>query len=113
MLVCTGVSFSQTEIHSGIIHTQSSTEEFNLIKLHFNGFDSRATVNSIYEEFAKYPEFINSCKVVDDKIYVKYTNGTQPNFLLGILNRVSIDVFYMDNGVEVRYEKNPNDNFKR
>ena len=107
------VSFSQTEVHSGILHVKSEIEEFNSLKLHSNEPLNESNLSKISKEFEKYPEFIASYKfnVADSKVYLKF-KGVDTNFILGILTRVSIDTYYLDNGVEVRYVKNPSDNFK-
>lgn len=109
------ITFSQSEIHSGICHQVSITEENNLIKLHCDAISDDAISQIVSKEFAKYRPEIQDFKIdaVNKKIYIKYTNDLTANYLLGILRRLSIDVYYLNTaGEEVRYVKNGTDEFK-
>jgi len=114
LLLFSTCAFGQTEIHSGTLHSQSDVEEFNLIKFHCDVVSQNDNVRLIKTELAKYSPLVTSCDidVANNKIYIKYRNGIEINYLLGILRRVSIDAYYLNNGVEVHYVKNPADNFK-
>ncbi len=114
ILAYSNASFSQTEIHSGLLIAQSQTEELNALKLHSNEALTHENIDIISKEFAKYTESIISFHfdVANSKIYVKYNSSIELNFVMGILRRVSIDTYYLNNGVEVHYVKNPSDNFK-
>lgn len=113
-LLLTGISYAQQDVHSGILHTTSSGEESNLIKLHCENLteDMVATIRS---EYKKYPEIRSvDFQASDYKIYVKYSNDIGANMLLGILERVYIKAYYLDvNGNEVRYTKTGYESFKR
>lgn len=109
------ITFSQAEIHSGICHQVSLTEDNNLIKLHCEALSEEALCVLVKSEFLKYRPEIQDVKIdgVNKKIYIKYTNEITANYLLGILRRLSIDVYYLNtSGEEVRYVKNSSDEFK-
>lgn len=109
------ISFSQSEIHSGICHQVSLTEENNLIKLHCESLSDEAISQLVRNEYLKYRPEIQDVKIdaENKKIYIKYSNQITANYLLGILRRLSIDVYYLNtSGEEVRYEKNSTDEFK-
>lgn len=109
------VTFSQTEVHSGILHTQSSVEEYNLIKIHCDGVSSTAVIRSVSDELKKYPKEIYSFDFdqVNHKIYVKYKGAMSPNMILGILDRVNIRAYYLVSGSPVYFVKTGNEIFVR
>ncbi len=120
LFFCLGIScsmnysFSQS-VHSGIIHTTESGEESNLLKLHLEGDLNETILTLINTEFAKYPE-ISSFHVdlINSKLYVKYNNTLDPNFILGILERVAIHAYYQNlAGTAVRYTKTGTESFRR
>jgi hypothetical protein len=114
-LIFPTITFSQAEIHSGICHQVSLTEENNLIKLHCEALSDEALCVLVKSEYLKYLPVIQDVKIdgVNKKIYIKYTNEITANYLLGILRRLSIDVYYLNtSGEEVRYVKNSSDEFK-
>lgn len=108
-------SYSQTEVHSGILHAQSSTEEFTLIKIHCEGLSSDIVKASVQAEFAKYPSGIYSFDIdqANRKVYLKFHGTMNSNMILGILERVNIQAYYLDNGVPVYYEKSGTESFVR
>lgn len=69
----------------------------------------------IRQEFAKY----NEIKAVDidmmnKKMYIKYTNELDANFILGILERVNIIAFYNNVlGTPVYFTKTGFESFRR
>lgn len=114
LLLCANISFGQSDIHSGYVHHQTTIEELNLFKLHCNELALYDNPKKIKLELAKYPELISSFEIdeVSSKLYIKFKNGLDMNYLLGILRRISVDAFYLENGVEVHYVKTANYNFK-
>lgn len=107
--------YSQTEVHSGILHTTEFGEETNLLKLHCDALSMESNHAIIRQEFAKY----NEIKAVDidmmnKKMYIKYTNELDANFILGILERVTIIAFYNNAlGTPVYYTKTGFESFRR
>jgi hypothetical protein len=115
-LLLSGAGYSQTEPHSGILHTTASGEENNLIKLHCDELADQTIASVIVSELEKYTSAIRSVYVdaPNMKIYVKYANTTDANMLLGILERVYLKAYYLDaNGVPVYYTKSGNEVFLR
>jgi len=115
-LLLSGTCFSQDAPHSGILHTTVTGEEFNLIKLHCEALDDPSKASLIRAEFLKYHTQIKSVDidVINQKIYVKYNNLIDANMLLGILERVNLDAYYLDaNNTIVLYTKAGNENFIR
>lgn len=115
-LLLSGYGYSQTEPHSGILHSTSTTEEFNLIKIHCDELADQTIKDIILAEYAKYKTDIESVDVdgPNQKIYIKYRNSISPNMLLGILERVSISAYYYNSQhVPVVYTKMGNENFRR
>lgn len=109
------VSHSQTEIHSGVLHSQSATEEFTLIKIHCEGLSSDIVKASVQAEFEKYPSGIYSFDIdqTNEKVYLKFHGTMNSNMILGILERVNIRAYYLENGVPVYYEKSGTESFVR
>lgn len=116
VLLLSGAAYSQTQQHSGILHTASDTEEFNLIKIHSDELADATLKDIVLTEFAKYSDHIQSVDVdpAAMKIYIKYRNTIDPNMLLGILDRVNISAYYYDTqNMPVVYTKAGNENFRR
>lgn len=110
------IGYSQEAIHSGILHTVSDSEEFNLIKIHCESLNSDNTKTTITSEYEKYSEAIESVDFDTEhsKIYIKYSNTIDANMLLGILERVYIKAYYLNaQGNQVFFEKTGSENFKR
>ena len=115
-LLLGGSCFSQDSPHSGILHTTATGEESNLIKLHCEALDDPSNESVIRLEFQKYKSQIKSVDidVINQKIYIKYANTIDANMLLGILERVNLDAYYLDaNNTAVIYTKAGNENFIR
>jgi len=116
MALLTSVSYAQQEVHSGILHTSSPTEQFNLIKIHCDAIDDAAYQGIIFKEYDKYGEFIKSVDYdpMNKKIYIKYTNEIDANMLLGILERIAIHAYYHNASHQpVYYAKSGNEQFRR
>lgn len=115
-LLLSGYSYSQTEPHSGVLHVISSTEQFNLIKIHCDALADATITDMIQAEYAKYKPQIESVDIdaPNKKIYIKYRNSIDPNMLLGILERVHLSAFYYNSqAVPVVYTKTGSENFRR
>ncbi|MFY7991367.1 MAG: hypothetical protein ACOVO3_11580 [Fluviicola sp.] len=120
LFFCLGIScsmnysFSQS-VHSGIIHTTESGEESNLLKLHLEGDLNETILTLINTEFAKYPEISSfHLDLATNKLYIKYNNSLDPNFIMGILERVTIRAYYLNqSGSQVRYTKTGTESFRR
>lgn len=110
-----GASYSQTEAHSGILHSTSSTEEYNLLKIHCEGLQIEKVKSSVVTEFSKYKSEIYSFDIdqTNEKVYLKYNGTMNPNMILGILDRVNIRAYYMDNGLPIYFVKSGSENFVR
>ncbi len=101
------------ELHSGIVHSQSSSEEFNLIKIHCDQLSNDFSFDRIQHEFEKYSkEIIVSYDVVEHKLFAKYGSYITPNFILGILHRVEVEAYYLQNGHPIYFQKTPEENYK-
>ena len=108
--------YAQQEVHSGVLHSISSAERFNLIKIHCDALNNEGYQKVISTEFSKYHETVKSVDfdLVSRKIYIKYTDGIDPNMLLGILERVAISAYYYNPaGQQVFYTKSGNEQFRR
>lgn len=114
-MLCASTSYSQTEVHSGMLHTQTSNEEFSLIKIHCEGLQQDVVRASVQTELSKYPTGIYSFEIdqTNEKIYLKFHGTMNPNLILGILDRVNIQAYYLENGSPVFYEKSGSDSFVR
>jgi hypothetical protein len=116
LLLLSGYSYSQETVHSGILHTTASGEENNLIKIHCDALQDPTIEGIIVAEYAKYGSKITSVHVdaANRKIFIKYSNAISANMLLGIMERVHFDAYYLDaSGHPVRYTKTGSENFKR
>lgn len=115
-LLLSGAVFSQDSPHSGILHTTATGEESNLIKLHCEALDDPSNESLIRAEFKKYSSQIKSVDIdlMNQKIYIKYANTIDANMILGILERVNLDAYYLDtNNTTVIYTKVGNEQFIR
>lgn len=116
ILLLSGISYSQDSVHSGILHTTSTGEENNLVKIHCDALEDQTLESIILDEYAKYSKQISSVQVdaVHRKIYIKHDNSISVNMLLGIMERIHLDVYYLDsNGNQIRFVKTGSENFKR
>lgn len=101
------------ELHSGIVHSQSSAEEFNLLKIHCDQLSNDFYFDKIQQEFEKYQsKIIVSFDNSSQKIYAKYKSEITPNYVLGILQRIGVDAYYLQNGTPVYFQKTPEENYK-
>lgn len=107
--------YSQTEVHSGIIHTTEVGEETNLIKIHCDELSNESNVAIIQSEFSKYAEIKSvDFDLINLKMYVKYNDLIDANLLLGILERVAITAYYNNGGgTPVYYSKTGTESFRR
>lgn len=115
-LLLSGISYSQDSVHSGILHTTASGEESNLVKIHCDALQDQTLESIILDEYAKYGKQISSVQVdaQQRKIYIKHDNTISVNMLLGIMERIHFDAYYLDsNGNQIRFVKTGAENFKR
>lgn len=107
--------YSQTEVHSGILHTTEFGEETNLLKLHCDELSNESNVAIIQNEFSKYAEIKSvDFDLINLKMYVKYNDLIDANLLLGILERVAITAYYNNGGgTPVYYSKTGTESFRR
>lgn len=113
------LSFAQEgsqSIHSGIVYSTSTGEEFNMIKLHCDVLENAEYEGKIVKEFSKYDDYIKLVRVdiANRKVYIRYTNDLDPNMLLGILDRVNIASYYQnEQGTPVYHTKTGNEQYRR
>lgn len=112
-LIVSCTSFSQTEIHSGFLQNVAQTGA-DALKIHCDQLSTDDIANQIITEMQKYTAILDvRCDKITHKVIVKYVQPCNTNFVLGILNHIYLDAYYLENGLEIRYVKSPSDQFLR
>jgi hypothetical protein len=110
------IQLAHQEFHSGIVHLASDHEAYSLIKLHCDELQLATTVAAIERAFSSYSDLIHSWELdpAEHKLYVKYTTGMTPNFLLAILERSAVIAYFKGSaGQSVYYAKDPGIHFRK
>ena len=106
-------SYSQAEIHSGYLQTEAATGA-TALKVHCDELTSDVISASVISDLKKYSGVLDvRCDVVAKKIIVKYTQPCNANLVLGVLESIYLNAYYLDNGNPVFYVKSGSEQFLR